>query len=114
MYLNADQQRALWRRVAQVLAPRPGSLLLFDLTPTGEQPKVGWVGRILGRLMRAFTRGRGFERDQRTRTALIEELKASGFREVTVHDAQTEVPAVPMVVFACGGAMLLYPGIIGS
>ncbi|MBX2800012.1 MAG: class I SAM-dependent methyltransferase [Myxococcales bacterium] len=122
MYLTPDQQQGLWRRVAALLADRPGSTLLFDLTPEAERPQVGWVGRALGRAMQWFTRGRGFEPDQRSRTSLIQELRDCGFTEVQVHDAHSEsgasqaigVRPVPMVVFACGGAVVPYPGTIGS
>jgi len=84
MYLDAEAQRTLWRRVATLLAERPGSAFAFDLVPAVERIRPGWVGRALGWLMRRFTRGRGFEIDARTRDNLRDDLLAAGFSEVAI------------------------------
>lgn len=84
MYLDAPAQRALFARL--VGAER----FVFDLVPPAEQPEPGWVGRLLGRMMRAFTGGAGFIEDQRTRTQIVDDLRAAGFREVRVTEPPTE------------------------
>ncbi len=86
MYLPADEQRALWRRLAALLTDRPGSALAFDLVPFCEQPKPGAVGRGLGWLFGRFTRGGSFAFDQRTRANLSTDLRACGFAEVEIFD----------------------------
>jgi O-methyltransferase involved in polyketide biosynthesis len=82
MYLNADEQRTLWGRVAAALAGRENSLFVFDLVPTCEQPKPGPVGRLLEWIMKRFTGGRSFERDERTREDIRTELHEAGFASV--------------------------------
>lgn len=82
MYLDAAEQRALWERVARLVARRPGSAFAFDLVPASEQPRPGRVGRTLEGLMRRFTGGRTFERDQRSRGELSAELRGAGFEGV--------------------------------
>ena len=86
MYLDADEQRALWARLAAFCVERPGSVLLFDLVPAKEQPAPGVVGRILGWLMARFTEGRGFVRDERGRADLVRELRGAGFAGVDVFE----------------------------
>lgn len=87
MYLQAPEQRALWARCAAWLAP-VGGVLVFDLLPVPEQPQAGWVGRVLGAMMKRFTGGKGFVVDTRTRADLLVELQAAGFDTV-----QAVVPA---------------------
>lgn len=82
MYLDAQAQASLWRRVCTLLRARGGGTLIFDLVPAVEQPAPGRVGRALGWLMRRVTRGQGFVRDQRTRADIEAELAAIGFSEV--------------------------------
>lgn len=82
MYLKADDQRGLWTRIERLLRDGAGGTYLFDLVPTVEQPKPGWFGRLLERIMKLFTRGQAFERDERTRDDLLAELKAAGFDHV--------------------------------
>ncbi len=79
MYLEPDEQRALWRRIADVLVA--GGVLAFDLVPWVEQPKPGPIGRALEWLMKKFTKGKSFERDSRTRSDLLVEC---GFDRVQV------------------------------
>lgn len=81
MYLDADAQRALWAKVRRLLDERGGALV-FDLVPASEQPPPGLPGRALGWMMRQFTGGRSFERDQRTRDDIARELTSAGFDEV--------------------------------
>ena len=82
MYLSADEQRDLFGRIRAILVQ--GGAFVFDLVPACEQPQPGWFGRFLGRLMRVFTRGREFERDQRTRDDIVADLRAAGFDTVEV------------------------------
>lgn len=111
MYLDARAQRALWGRIAEALAGRPGSVLLFDLVPAGELPQPGLVGRALGALMAWFTDGRGFVRDGRARADLRRDLVQSGFSEVDLFEPTDFGPDAPLpgrgrrtqvVVFRCG------------
>ncbi len=85
MYLNPDEQRALWRRIADLL-DGPGGTFTFDLVPWVEQPPPGPVGRALEWLMKRFTGGKGFERDERTRADICADLKAAGFTTVECHE----------------------------
>jgi O-methyltransferase involved in polyketide biosynthesis len=78
MYLDADAQRALWRRVRALFDSRPGTLV-FDLVPSVEQPRPGAAGRAFGRMFRLATRGATFARDARTREDVAAELRAIGF-----------------------------------
>lgn len=78
MYLDAEAQRGLMRRVADLLATRGGTLI-FDLVPPAEEPRPGLLGRALGWLMRRFTRGADFVRERRTRADLLADLEAAGF-----------------------------------
>jgi len=112
MYFDAESQHALWRRVADLLASRPGSVFLFDLVPAVEEPAPGLAGRVLGWLMRAFTRGRGFARDERTREDVRGELLGCGFAAVEVLEpadlaADTQIPALEcrtrVVLYHCQG-----------
>ena len=82
MYLSPEQQRAFWSRVADLLKTGSGGTFVFDLVPTVEQPKPGWFGRFLGKIMGAFTRGQTFTRDERTRQDMVSELVKAGFAEV--------------------------------
>ncbi|HEY4244658.1 MAG TPA: class I SAM-dependent methyltransferase [Kofleriaceae bacterium] len=80
MYLDAAAQRALFAKLAAL-----GDVtFVFDLVPVSEQPAPGLAGRALGRAMRAFTGGKGFTRDPRTRADLLAELRAAGFARATV------------------------------
>jgi O-methyltransferase involved in polyketide biosynthesis len=82
MYLAAPQQRALFERVRALLAESGGGTFVFDLVPAVEEPPPGLLGRALGWLMKRFTGGRSFERDQRTRADVVRELHAAGFETV--------------------------------
>ncbi|RME27336.1 MAG: hypothetical protein D6798_04795 [Deltaproteobacteria bacterium] len=82
MYLDAVQQRNLWRRVADLLRARGGGVFVFDLVPGPEQPAPGRVGRFLGWLMSRFTGGQGMVHDDRDRRRILAELVEAGFDEV--------------------------------
>jgi len=112
MYLNAHEQRVLWARVASALAGREGSLFVFDLVPTCEQPKPGPVGRLLEWVMKRFTGGRSFERDERKREDIRAELHEAGFANVQLiepHDiaVQWDLPypnkRTQQLLFVCRG-----------
>lgn len=83
MYLDAPAQLDLFRRL------RPAGRLVFDLVPPAEQPDVGWVGRLLAALMARFTGGQGFIADKRDRDAIVNDLHAAGFTEITVLEPPT-------------------------
>ena len=93
VYLAADQQRALLRR-ARALVERAGAgTLVFDLVPAREQPQPGAVGRALEGLMKRFTGGRTFERDERTRDDVAAEVRAAGFGGVEMLEPAAVVEA---------------------
>lgn len=85
MYLDADAQRQLFKRLSAVLAA--GSELAFDLVPPAEEPPPGLFGRALGFLMRRFTKGAGFVASKRTRAEVLDDLRAAGFLTATACDA---------------------------
>ncbi len=82
MYLDAEAQRALMRKVAARLAAGGGGTFVFDLVPASEQPQPGAMGRALEWLMKRFTGGKSFVRDMRSRADIVAEARACGFREV--------------------------------
>jgi O-methyltransferase involved in polyketide biosynthesis len=82
MYLDAEAQRALMRKVAARLAAGGGGTFVFDLVPASEQPRPGAVGRALEWLMKRFTGGKSFVRDTRSRADIVAEAHACGFRDV--------------------------------
>jgi O-methyltransferase involved in polyketide biosynthesis len=88
MYFDAAAQGALFRAVAERLAEGGGGTLVFDLVPPNEQPRPGAIGRMLAWLMKRFTGGKGFVRDDRTREDIRAELVASGFSEVEILEPQ--------------------------
>jgi O-methyltransferase involved in polyketide biosynthesis len=82
MYLPPEAQRDLWGRVRRLGDLAGDVRLVFDLVPACEQPKPGVVGRTLEAAMKAFTGGRTFERDARTRSDIAEEVRRAGFARV--------------------------------
>jgi O-methyltransferase involved in polyketide biosynthesis len=86
MYLTAEEQRAVWKQVAEGLGQSGSGLFLFDLVPKDEQPKPGLVGRLLEVAMKLFTKGRSFETDSRGREAIRTELLAAGFESVDLYE----------------------------
>lgn len=79
MYLDAEAQRALFRRIAAFLASR-GGVFIADLVPPAEEPRPGLAGRFLGWLMRRATGGKGFAAGLRTRADILADLDAAGLR----------------------------------
>ncbi|MDF1561879.1 MAG: hypothetical protein P1V51_02475 [Deltaproteobacteria bacterium] len=84
-YFDTQEREAIWRGLARALAAR-GGRLIFDLTPAGEQPRPGLLGRLLGFLMRRFTRGRDFVPGHPDREAIEAALRAAGFASVACFD----------------------------
>jgi O-methyltransferase involved in polyketide biosynthesis len=93
MYLDATSQRRLFAAVAELLSARGGGAFAFDLVPSIEQPKPGALGRVLGGLMRALTRGGGFVRDARTRSDVASDLRAAGFEDVQMIEPSAAPPS---------------------
>ena len=94
MYLTPDAQRQLWAKVRRLLnvadvAGAKDGLFVVDLVPTCEQPPPGRVGRALEALMKRFTGGRSFERDERTRDDIAGELRAAGFSRVEAKEPRS-------------------------
>jgi O-methyltransferase involved in polyketide biosynthesis len=90
MYLTPARQRRLWEKVRRLLdATAGGSTFVFDLVPASEQPPPGRVGRFLESLMKRFTGGRSFERDERTREDIASELRQAGFSRVELIEPRT-------------------------
>ena len=78
MYLAGDARRRLFAKLRNL-----GEIeLAFDLVPSDEQPRPGFVGKTLEAAMKQFTGGRTFERDARTRVQILDELRAAGFADV--------------------------------
>jgi len=104
MYLTPDAQRQLWakvRRLFDIAGPdaTQGGFFVFDLVPACEQPPPGRVGRALETMMKRFTGGRSFERDERTRDDITAELRSAGFGSVERKDPR-DVAAAWSLPFA--------------
>ena len=93
MYLDAAAQTALWTRLADVIRARPGSALVFDLVPPGEQPRPGVVGRALGAAFRRATKGATFAVDGRNRAEVTAQLRSAGFATVEAIEPRSAPPA---------------------
>lgn len=85
MYLRGDVRRALFANIAALAETCGDVQLVFDLTPSSEEPRPGLGGRVLEALMKRFTGGQSFERDARTRDDVLRELAAAGFTQREVH-----------------------------
>jgi O-methyltransferase involved in polyketide biosynthesis len=81
MYLEAEAQRALARRIVARLRD-DGGTFVFDYVPPAELPRAGLIGSALGWLMKRFTGGQGFAADARSRKQVAEDLRECGFDEV--------------------------------
>ena len=110
MYLDAEQQQRLWRRVAALVASRPGSVFAFDLVPFCEQPQPGRAGRFLQRVFERATRGSTFAFDERTRDDLAGQLEQCGFAQVRLLEPALAPPEwqlpfldrrTQMLIFVC-------------
>jgi O-methyltransferase involved in polyketide biosynthesis len=88
MYLDAAALHRLAAQVHALLSAR-GGIFLFDLVPAIEQPRPGLFGRALGWLMRLFTRGGAFVRDERTRDDIAAELRGVGFSKIEIYEPQS-------------------------
>lgn len=82
MYLTAEEQRSLLRRVVEALAKAPSGTFVFDLVPAGEEWHAGVVARLLDRLLKRATGGSTFVKDERSRHEIAAELKDAGFEAV--------------------------------
>lgn len=109
MYLDGEARRALFARIAA----HGDTVFVFDLTPGEEEPQPGLAGRVLEAAMKRFTGGRSFERDARTRTDVLAELRAAGFDHAEAFAARDvagawQLPhaerATPTVVFRASRA----------
>ena len=85
MYLSPEELRVFFGLLAQLLV-KQGGRLIFDWVPTIEQPKPGLFGRVLAALMRRFTGGDSFQRDQRSRDDMKTLLLDLGATSVTLYD----------------------------
>jgi O-methyltransferase involved in polyketide biosynthesis len=86
VYLAPEGQRALFGKARSLLRRAGSGTLAFDLVPACEEPAPGAAGRALGWMMKRFTGGKAFERDERTREDLADELRDAGFDHVDLHD----------------------------
>ena len=82
VYLQPEEQRALWRKVRGLLDRAGGGGFAFDLVPSSEEPEPGAAGKALGWMMKRFTGGKTFERDARSRGDIAAELGDAGFSGV--------------------------------
>ncbi len=83
MYFGKSEQISLWSKVNETISVCGSGGFIFDLVPWVEQPSVNTAGRALEFLMKRFTQGRSFIRDNRTRYDIREELYKTGFKTVT-------------------------------
>ena len=90
MYLDPPSRYRLFSAVRRLL--NDGASFIFDLVPPDELAPAGLVGRSLGRVMRRFTGGQGFQRDDTSREAVVDELNRAGFSKVRTFTPQ-EHPA---------------------
>lgn len=82
MYFKREQQLAIWRSIAALVAAT-GGVYLFDYIPLSEEPPRSWLGRILHFLrVRVLGIQGDFAYDQRDRDAVAADLRASGFTRV--------------------------------
>lgn len=87
MYLSAEESERLLAEIASALQESSG-YFIFDWVPTVEQPRPGLIGRALGWLMRLFTGGGSFTRDERTREEMLNMLSALGASARAIDTAQ--------------------------
>ena len=87
MYLKAEELKVLFLQIATLLKTSQGRLV-FDWLPSIEEPSPGFLGRTLGYLMKKFTGGNGFERDQRSRHDMIDLLYELGAKNVELYDTK--------------------------
>lgn len=85
MYLSPNELEELFNLLIPHLRAR-GGRLIFDWVPTIEQPPPGLIGRTLGWLMRLFTGGESFQRDERSREDLRTQLISLGASTVQMID----------------------------
>jgi O-methyltransferase involved in polyketide biosynthesis len=85
MYLSAEEVIKLLEVITSQLQ-QSGGRLVFDWVPTIEQLRPGIFGRCLSAIMRLFTGGDGFERDERTRHEMSAQLYNLGAQTVTLFD----------------------------
>ena len=85
MYFTHNEFEHLVSLLAAELSPRGGQLI-FDWVPTIEQPPPGLIGQSLGALMRLFTGGESFIRDERSRESIKNLLQVYGAQEVQMID----------------------------
>jgi O-methyltransferase involved in polyketide biosynthesis len=81
MYLDEKAQRDFLNQIRDF----DKITLIFDLVPKIEQPKPGMIGRLLGQLMRKFTKD-SFVENLQTRENLVQILKDFGFSEIQLFD----------------------------
>ena len=82
MYLTAEEQRSLWRRVVEALAKAPSGTFVFNLVPAGEEWHAGVIARLLASMLKRATGGSTFVKDERSRHDIATELKGAGFEAV--------------------------------
>jgi O-methyltransferase involved in polyketide biosynthesis len=88
MYLDGAARRRLLANVRRLAETAGEVQLVFDLTPSAEEPPPGPLGRVLEAAMKRATGGRGFERDAETRGQVMAELAEAGFGELAATAAR--------------------------
>jgi O-methyltransferase involved in polyketide biosynthesis len=92
MYLDGAARRRLFANVRRLAETAGEVQLVFDLTPSAEEPPPGPLGRALEAALEAAmkraTGGRGFERDAQTRGQVMAELAEAGFGELAATAAR--------------------------
>jgi O-methyltransferase involved in polyketide biosynthesis len=85
MYLSAEEVVKLLEVITSQLK-QSGGRLVFDWVPTVEQLPPRLFGRCLSAIMRFFTGGSSFERDERTRHEMSAQLYTLGAQTITLFD----------------------------
>lgn len=124
MYFDAETQRSLWKRIADLLKKNRGGIFVFDLTPRVEEDDGGKASKVLDSAMKMFTDGKSFERDARTREEIVKELRSVGFSECVAFETRSVARTWKLpfpdantktVIFACSvGGFALPPELVSS
>ena len=114
MYLNAVEQASLWSRISEALRSLGGGIYLFDFVPTSEQPQPGMIGRILEWLMKRWTQGKAFERDERSRENVRQALLKSGFDQVEWYEPHDVAQAWSLPFPQVSTQQLVFRCVVGA
>jgi O-methyltransferase involved in polyketide biosynthesis len=84
MYFDRAMQMPIWRGICEFLRSNRGEYV-FDYLPVPDEPRRSLAGRLLSRMR--GTQRRAFACDGRTRHEIADDLRAAGFKSITVHSS---------------------------